>query len=281
MNLPETSLGFQTSFLNHFPLPRTNVGQTFTRTVNGIQCTYFDMLGVPYTAIDRRWIEIVTTLAKRQAPEPRIEFGSISETLARYGMSRTGGKRGNILPARKALERLARLHVSTTQVAKVKGMASHRGLDFSVSQKHQVLWARGRTDLVEPELFDQENYMELSPAFMTFINNAAPHVQEHYMSIRSPLTLDLYHWIVTKLYGLRDDELIRWPWLYAQFGQDGGKLNENQMKHLRQDIKRGLLEIRSKYYPKARAESTDEGILLRRSPPLIEPDNKKAGYSLT
>lgn len=280
MNLPEKDLGFQTSFLNYFPLPRTKVGQTFTRTVNGIQFTYFDMLGVPYSAVDRRWIEIVTTLAKLQAPDPRVEFGSISQALARYGMDRSGGKRGYILPARKALEKLARLHISSTQVGKIRGITAHRGLDFSFSLKHQILWARGRTDLVEPELFDKENFMELSPTFMKFVETAAPHVQEHYMSIRSPLTMDLYHWLITKLYSLREDELIRWPWLYAQFGQGGGILNETQMKDLRRLIKKGLLEIRTKYYPKARIEATDEGILMRRSPPLINPENKKAGFSL-
>jgi hypothetical protein len=277
MNLPEKDLGFQTSFLNYFPLPRTNVGPTFTRTVNGIQFTYFDMLGVPYSAVDRRWIEIVTTLAKLQAPDPRIEFGSVSQALARYGMAR---ENNYILPARKALEKIARLHISSTQVGKVKGITAHRGLDFSFSLKHQIIWGRGRTDLVEPELFDHENFMELSPTFMKFVETAAPHVQAHYMSIRSPLTMDLYHWIITKLYGLREDELIRWPWLYAQFGQDGGILNESQMKDIRRLIKKGLLEIRMKYYPKARIEATDEGILLKRSPPLIASDSKRAGFSL-
>jgi hypothetical protein len=277
MSLTDKSLGFQTSFLTHFPLPRTNVGTSFSREVNGIRCTYFDVLGIPYTAVDRRWIEIVTTLARRQAPIVRIEFGAVSETLKRYGMARASNY---ILPARKALEKLARLHISTTRVAKGGGMVAHQGLDFSFSRKHQIIWARGRTDLVEPELFDQENYMELSQDFMEFVQNAAPHNQDHYMDIQSPLTLDMYHWLVTKLYKLRDEELIEWTKLYAQFGQNGKMLNDSQMKNLRRGLKTSLLEILTKYYPRARVRTTNEGIVLMKSPPLIEPDSKKAGYSL-
>lgn len=276
MSLADKSLGFQTSFLTHFPLPRTNVGTTFTREVNGIRCTYFDALGIPYTAVDRRWIEIVTTLARRQSPVARVEFGAVSQTLKRYGMARESNY---ILPARKALEKLARLHISTTRVAKGGGLVAHQGLDFSLSRKHQILWAHGRTDLVEPELFDQENYMELSPDFMAFVQNAAPHNQDHYMTIRSPLTLDVYHWLVTKLYDLSDEMLLEWPKLYSQFGQ-GGRLNDSQMKNMRRLLKASLLDIVKNYYPRARVKAIDEGIVLMKSPPLIEPDNKKAGYSL-
>lgn len=277
MSLSDKSLGFQTSFLTYFPLPRTNVGTSFSREVNGTRCDYFDALGIPYTAVDRRWIEIVTTLARRQAPKARIDFGAVSQTLRRYGMD---SQSNYILPARKALEKLARLHISTTRVGKGTGLEAHQGLDFSLSRKHQILWARGRTNLVEPELFDQENYMELSQDFMGFVQNAAPHNQEHYMNIRSPLTLDMYHWLVTKLYNLREEEILKWPKLYAQFGQNGNKLNEVQMKNLRRGLKTSLLEILTKYYPRARVRTTNEGIVLMKSPPLIEPDNKKAGYSL-
>lgn len=275
MSLLDKSLGFQTSFLTHFPLPRTNVGNEFRRTVNGIECVYMDALGIPYTTNDRRWIEIATTLAK-QTKDSWIEFGSVSRTLAKYGMERTGMY---MLPARKALYKFANLHISTMKVANIGGLEAHQSINLTVAKKAQILWARGRTDLVVPELFDGQNFMELSPEFMEFVDNAVPHVQAHYMAIQSPLTLDIYHWLVTKLYTLKSEELIKWSWLYSQFGQ-GGMLNDSQMKSMRRLIKASLYDVIKNYYPKARAKATDEGIVLMKSSPLIEPNSKKAGYSL-
>lgn len=147
-----------------------------------------------------------------------------------------------------------------------------------------IAWAKGRTDTSLPELFDDDNYIQFSSMFMEFVDRAVPHVQEHYLDIQSPLVLDVYHWLVTKFYGLHEqrkqDELIEWVKIYAQFGQTGGRLSESQMKDMRRLIKAAVLEVCTKYYPKAKAQFTDEGLVLKRSPLLIEPDNKKAGYSL-
>lgn len=277
--VPKTALGFQTSIFNFFPLPRTNVGNEFRRTVNFVECVYWDPLGIPHTAIERRWIEIVTTLAKK-ANDGWVEFGSVSHAMERYGMNRSGGVRGYILPARKALYKFANLHVSTMRVGKVAGIEAHQALNFAVAENVQVLWARGRTDLVVPELFDGQNFMELSNGFMKLVKDAAPHNQEHYMQIQSPLELDLYQWLVTKLYTLKEDELIKWASLYAQFGQTGGMLNESQMKDLRRKVKTCLYHIVTEYYPKAKVKATDEGFVLMKSPPLIEPNDKRAGFNL-
>lgn len=274
--VPQKALGFQTSLFTYFPLPRTNVGNEFSREVNFTKCVYMDPLGIPHTAIERRWIEITTTLAKK-AGDPWVEFGAVSHAMTRYGMERTGMY---IQPARKALYKFANLHVSTMRVGKVEGVEAHQSLNFAVARKAQILWARGRTDIVAPELFDGQNFMELSPEYMDFVKNAAPHNQDHYMAIQSPLELDLYHWIVTKLYTLKETELVSWAGIYAQFGQSGGMLNDSQMKNLRRLIKTGLYNIISTYYPKAKVEATDEGIVLKKSPPLIEPDSKKAGFSI-
>jgi len=230
--------------------------------------------GVLYKAIDRRWLEIVTTLAKTQGSH--IELGGVTEALRRYGMT---SQSRYILPTRKALERVASLHVSISRNAEVKGFKAVQGLDFSISEEHQVLWARGRTDLVEPELLDRLNFIDLSNGFMKVVANAVPHIQEQYMDIRSPLTLDLYQWVILKLHDLKQEQLVRWPALYAQFG-DGGKLNTSQMKDLRRKLKAALYQVRYNYYEAAQITHTDEGIILKPSPPLVEPDDKRAGYSL-
>jgi hypothetical protein len=282
----KSEVGYTISPITFFPFPRENVGQVFTREVNGMECTYFCVAGVPHTALDRRWFEIGTTLArynirKDGSINPRIELGSITDTLRHYGMASNGGQDGYILPARKAMEKFARLHVSTVDIQKGgAGWMGHRGIDFSVSLKHQILWARGRIDLVEPDIFDRENFIDLSPAFMGFAQNAVPHIQKDFMAIRSPLTLDLYQWLAGRLYSLKGEFLMSWPKMYAQFGQ-GGVLNESQMKSMRRKIKDCLIEIKTKYYPAANMKITEKGILLNPSEPLIEPGSREAGYSLS
>ena len=220
-------------------------------------------------------------MGKDGAVNPRIELGSITDTWRRYGMHSTGGKKGGyVLPARKAMEKFARLHVSSTVKTDIKGLAGHRGMDFSVSLKHQILWARGRIDLVEPDIFDHENYIDLSPAFIEFVKKAVPHVQKDFMSIQSSLTLDLYQWLAGKLYSLKDEFVMTWPKMYAQFGQ-GGKLNDTQMKNVRRKIKDSLIEIKTEYYPAANILITEKGLIMKPSEPLVEPGDKKAGYTLT
>jgi hypothetical protein len=283
--ITKKELGYHPSFSTFFPFPRTNVGQVWTREVNGIECTYFCAMGVPHTTLDRRWFEIGTTLARYNIDKdgkvnPRIELGAITDTLRRFGMESNGGKTGYVQPARKSMERFARLHVSSTRRPEAKGLSGHQGMDFSVSLKHQILWARGRTDLVEPELFDGENWIDLSPSFMSFAKSAVPHVQKDFMAIRSPLTLDLYQWLAGKLYALKGEFRMSWPAMYAQFGQ-GGRLNDSQMKDMRRKIKTSLLEIKQDYYPAAQMDIRETGVYLRPSDPVVEPGSRRAGYTLS
>lgn len=291
VKVPSEDLGFQAPVLTFFPLPRSKPGAFFERVVNGLTCVYFSVPdnpktgfvspGVPYTALDRRWLEIVSTLLKRQYPETRVELGAINETLKKYGMSSTGGKRGYIGPAKKAIEKIANLHISVSGkiVDKGRGLEGVQGLNLSVGFTHKVMWGTGRTDLVVPELFDGENFIQFSKDFADLVDTAAPHIQAHYMAIRSTLTLDLYKWLVSKLANMNEDSfLMRWPWIYAQFGP-GTILNEEQRKTFRGEVKRAMAEIIRDYYPRAWAKFVDEGLLLKKSPPLISKAGDQVGYS--
>lgn len=283
--IDEEVVGYSIAPFTFFPFPRVNVGKIFTREVNGIECTYFCSGGVPYTTLDRRWFEIGTTLArynigKDGTVNPRIELGSITDTLRRYGMAANAGKKGYVLPARRAMEKFARLHVSSTTKPEAKGIDGVMGMDFSISLRHQILWARGRIDLVEPDLLDRENFIDLSPSFMDFAKRAVPHIQKDFMAIQSPLTLDLYQWLAGKLYSLKGEFVMTWPMMYAQFGQ-GGRLSESQMKNVRRDIKNSLVEIKTKYYRAANITITEKGLIMKPSEPLVEPGDTKAGYTLT
>lgn len=273
------AIGFQTSLFTFFPLPRKNVGKEMTKEVQGRTCIYLGFYGIPYTTIDRRMLEIITT-KKVQSKSRLIQFGSVSDTLRETGMGRSGGERGYIKPMKDSLLRISGLNIHLTENVKTEKFEGITGKNFHIADEFKIFWANGRTDLAKPDLLDSLNYMTISEEFARLCDNAAPHVQADYLKIQSALTQDIYPWLCAKLYHLKDkDELIRWSWLYAQFGE-GKKMTENQTKSFRKNFKASGLEIKQDLYQKANYEFTDEGILLKKSPPLIEPDSKKAGFSL-
>lgn len=275
-SIAEVEAGFQSPLFSFYPLPQTNVGQVFSRTVNNVECTYLCKKGVPYSVLDRRWLEILTTMIVKENIKERLELGGVTETLRRFGMAKTNIY---ILPARKAIQKIASLHVSSTVNLEGKGYKAIQGLDFTVAKKHQIFWGTGKANIVKPELFDKENWIDFSNEFIQICNLSAPHNQKDFLEMRSPLEQDLYNWLIGKLPQVKGKELIPWIWFYIQFG-NGSILSVDEMKDLRKRVKKCLLNIKLKYYMSAQIEYDDKGIILRKSPPLIEPDSKAAGFSV-
>lgn len=274
--IAEVEAGFQSPLFSFYPLPQTNVGQVFTRKMHGVECTYLCKKGVPYSVLDRRWLEILTTMIVKEKITGRLELGGVTDTLRRFGMAKTNMY---ILPTRKAIQKIATLHVSSTIHLEGKGYKAIQGLDFTVAKKHQLFWGTGKADIAKPELFDKENWIEFSPEFIQICKLSAPHNQKDFLQIRSPLEQDLYNWLIGKLPQVKGSELIPWVWFYIQFG-NGSILSVEEMKDLRKRIKKSLLSIKQNYYTTAKMEYDDAGIILRNSPPLIAPDSKEAGFSV-
>lgn len=280
MNLPEKQLGYQTSLFTFLPLPRTNVGQSFSRESNGVKVTYTNPFGVPYRPMDRRILELMTTKAVKSKSR-RVEFGPVSRELVQRGLAKTGAYLG---PAIKAFQRIGSLAVYPEAVAEIRGLNFLLVKPFVMADEYAVLWGKGRTDLAQPELIDRLTYLTFSEGAWHFIESAAPHIQDDYMKIQSPFTQDVYPWVISKLWYLskqdKDEELVKWAAIYAQFGQTGGRLKETQMKDIRRSTKASVLDIVTNYYKSARIRITDQGIIFRKSPPLIDPESKKAGFSI-
>lgn len=280
MSLPELPLGYQSALFTHFPLPRTNVGTTFSREYNGQRVSYVCEFGVPYKLSDRRMLEILTTLVvkKRDSEgrwDGRIELGRISHILQDYGMARNGQY---IKPMAEALFRLSNLGVTVAQTGIVKGIHFARTRPFFLAKDAQVCWAPGtlKKVAVQPEL-DGLTYFVASDGFLDITKNALPHDQRHVMDITSPLELELYYQFNAKAPNLEESKVMMpWNWFYAQYGEPD--MNESQMKSLRRKIKDYILHIKTAYLPKMKLELKNEGVLLYKSAPFIEPSNKFAGY---
>lgn len=268
-------LGFQLlpQIIFPFPYGACNFAQ---RTVNGITCTYSDPDGVPYTKIQRLWFELIVTEAIR-TQNPIIIFGKVSEALNKTGQDRSGRY---IKSAKNAIIQISKLSISTSRDTTIKSMKGIQGLNLIVGRKYQLLWANGVSNENEVDLFEDQNYMELSADMFELTKYAIPHNREHYAEIQSTRTQDLYTWVILKLFNLKEKILVPWEPIYAQFGKGNVIRTRFQEKYLRDEIKSGLLEIKTKYYPQANIETTDEGVIFKPSPSLIERGDKKAGYTL-
>ena len=171
-------LGFQTSLFTFFPLPRKNVGKEMTKEVQGRTCMYLGFYGIPYTTIDRRMLEIITT-KKVQSKSRIIQFGSVTDTLRESGMGRSGGERGYIKPMKDSLLRISGLNILLTENVKTERFEGITGKNFHIADEFKILWANGRTDLVVPELLDSLNYMTISEEFASLCAPGRTHRRDN------------------------------------------------------------------------------------------------------
>jgi hypothetical protein len=272
-NIPQNSeIGYTPIPTVMFPLPTRKMSRC-EREYNGLKCTYFSKDILPYTAIDRIWLEAVTTHAIR-TKDPYMPLGRVSEELAKIGKSRQGH---NIAASKKGLQRVYGLNVSLEQ-EKVIGGNEHRldGVQFPIGQEIHLTWIGGRTDNESQLYLPGANYIELSGPFMDFLKKygAVPHIREDYHQM-SAKEQDLYRWLIVKLHGLTKPlELSR-----AQIGAQFWPHSKNPRMEWKR-FKERLYKVRSTYYPFAKVELTDEGegLRFRPSPPLIEPDDRRAGF---
>ena len=81
----------------------------------------------------------------------------------------------------------------------------------------------------------------------------------------SPMRLDIYTWLVHRLYYLRRQTTVPWEALALQFGGDYKHVRQFKAQFLRQ-----LAAVRL-FYPEADLQPAAVGIVLRPSPKHIAP----------
>src|SRR4051812_43249212 len=77
--------------------------------------------------------------------------------------------------------------------------------------------------------------------------------------------LDAYLWLAYRLHVLKADKLVTWAALKAQFGTGFSKLYHFKSKFP------GTLALATAVYPAARINVTEEGVVLKPSPPPVLP----------
>lgn len=269
---PVFSTGFLPAVFVYFPLPYRDPGDRFSKTVRGYRIDLSSRIGCPYGKIGRSVLTLITTDTVK-SKNPRIDLGSLRATVLKMGFT-YDGQYGN--QTKEQFHRFANTHVDLDREIQAPGIKGIDELHFSFADTLSLRWS---TDEQHPHLplALQKNFLELSlQCYEYVLSHAVPILLEPYFSIQSPREQDVYAWIVRRLWNLKNEYSVKWDLLYEQFGP----VSRQNKPLFRTELRRYLFHIRTEIYKEARVEATDEGLILRPSPPLVEPGDKRAGHLL-
>ena len=215
-------------------------------------------VGVPYGPKARLILLYLQTHARTDGVVPLGP--SLSAWLKQLGLGVTGGPKGTITAIREQVLRLARARISIH-------FTDAGGTTSAVADRTPVdglrLWADG-----DPCLREWHGELHLTPAFVAALLAHPVPVAHHAISYLkgSALALDLYLWLVYRLYTLRRSEsgrLILWTHIAGQCGADFRRAD--QLGH---HIRASMAEVLA-VYPGARVEVEPAGVRLLTSPSAV------------
>lgn len=250
-------LGFMYVPLIQCTFPHSNPDplHTYTRRNGRLEVTIAASVptaGLPY-GVPARLLAIYTTgeVKRTQCPDINLEK-NLTEFLRKLRVPASSGRRGTIGVYQDQLNRM--LNSVFTVVEDVEdGKTGRLGIDVDkclFAQKYR-LW-KGSLE---------GGFFRLSkPLFDSILERSAPlSMDSIYKLRRSPFDLDLYAWLVYRLYTLNRVLDLPWGELALQFGQTYTRERDFQF-YFNASLKRVLKE-----YPAARVEEIKGGIRLRPS----------------
>lgn len=277
----------------HFNLPyRRPAEPIWTRTNSNV--TFEVMAGrvknpdgtvdrfVPYGKQARAALLWMCTEAKL-TNSPVLELGtSYNEFLTKLGMGARVGSRGgqSAKTVKGTLAQLRALFAATismdsdNEYPDGKLRLDDRGYRLAADSQ---LWFSHR-DAADIDTLLPSKVTLSDGLFGSIIERGVPVNMDGWRAIqatsKSPLALDVYVWLCSRLYGLRSVARPTWPQLQAQFGSQSGP---REFKRLFQ----GALDLAVKHYPEARvserldARGRSIGLELRPSRPAVAPRDSR------
>ncbi|WP_421084856.1 replication protein RepA [Rothia nasimurium] len=216
----------------------------------------------PYGIVPRLFLIWLTTEIKLSKSR-RVEVGkSVNALRAQLGISSGGKQHANFT---RQLEALFSAHIVVfEQGPKKEGVTANKGKVLQIADSWEI-WKSSETGEVVESI---PSTLEVSESFYNHVQNTAvPLVSEIVSAFkRDPMRLDIYCWLVHRLYMQRAPESnVSWSQLSKQFG--GNYARERSFKKAFVDH----LQVVLLYYPEARVSVTRNGLILRRSKLHIPP----------
>lgn len=217
-------------------------------------------LGLPWGSRARLILIYLTTEARRTG-SPCVEVGaSMLAFMRRLGLDGRGRDYADI---RDQLQRLA-----VAQIAMAfPGDGGRRQVNGPLIEE-MPLWSA--TDAQTHRLLWQEEVVLSERFFRTVMAHAVPLDERAIAALKnSPLGLDVYAWMASRLCRIEDGRVDFVPWdaLKGQFGQEFGRL-----RRFRQAFREVLERVLAFYAEAAPSVSDGEaGLTLRHAPPPVLP----------
>lgn len=245
-----------------FPHSELTDVSTYTRLNGRLETTIAtsrEGVGLPY-GVPARLLTIFAATEVVRTKSREIFLGrSVTDFLNRLDVPVSWGQRGTVHAYRDQLKRL--IHAVFTVEENIDDGAGRKGIHM-----RKVLFAE------EARLWDDVGEKEGSvivlsePLFESMLERSAPLSWEAIRILRkSPLDLDVYAWLVYRLYQLRRPIIVPWQALMLQFGQSYTRPRDFRT-FFQTSLKRVLC-----VYPDAKAEVTKDGLKLQSSRAHVRP----------
>lgn len=257
-------IGYMARALVQATLPhKAPPGNEFVRQNGRLTLTILapSKIGLPYGIIPRLLLSWITTEAFF-TKSPILQLGpTLSSFMTELGLLRTGGKRGDITRFRDQTKRL----FASTIYCHYDGEQEDHGTGFNIASNYHLWW-----DPKEPNQMPlwQSTVTLGTDFFNEIIKNPVPVDMLALKQLkRSPMALDIYFWLTHRMFYLRKDTLIPWQLLQMQFGADYAQTLEG-VRNFKKKFLARLKQVTA-LYDTAKAFPTDEGLLLKPSPPHV------------
>ena len=264
-----SGISFQYVPLIQCSFPHADPGDTatFTRR-NGwleltLSATRRDM-GLPY-GVPARLLTIYCASEAVRTRSPEIYLGkTVHEFLRCLEVPITRGERGSLRVYANQLLRL--IHCAVSIDENIRDAVGRTGLHIRqalFSEEARLWW--DETDLV-----GQGSSLVLSSVlFESILERSAPLSTAAIRQLRkSPMDLDVYAWLVHRLFNLGRSNTVTWTQLSGQFGH--GYAEPRKFRHFFLDSLKRVMAV----YPEANVKPAEVGLVLSPSRPHVPRDQR-------
>jgi len=218
--------------------------------------------GLPY-GVPARLLTIYCASEAKRNNSPEIYLGeSVHDFLRRLDVPITRGERGSLRVYANQLLRLVHCAISIDE--NIRDATGRTGLHI----RQALFVEEARLWWDETTAIGQGSSLVLSPVlYDSILERSAPLSTKALKQLRkSPMDLDVYAWLVHRLFHLIRPSTITWEQLSGQFGH--GYREIRKFRRFFADSVKRVLEV----YPEARLKLADAGVILLPSPQHIPRD---------
>jgi hypothetical protein len=258
-----------------FPHADPKHATTFTRKNGWLELTLGTTrpdAGLPY-GVPARLLTIYCTSEAVRTNSPEIYLGdSVHDFLRRLDVPITRGARGSLSVYANQLLRL--IHSTVSIDENIRDGAGRSGLHIRQAlfvEEARLWWdepqhvpSRSGRRAGEGAIANGSSLMLSSVLFHSILERSAPLATSAIKRLRkSPMDLDVYAWLVHRLFHLSKPSMVSWDQLSQQFGH-----SYREPRTFRRFFLDSLKRV-SAVYPDAKLKISDAGILLLPSRPHL------------